>query len=458
MTKIQKPSELCNTFSFTEFDYVKNHELSFCNTELGKLKKLFPFESVIKHLSPVPSRHSKKGRKELFDAEAKIGLMILKARYNFSDRILIEQLNSNIHFQLFCGVIISPTSPIVDYKIVSRIRTELGHKLNINEFQKSIAEALKPHITSNDLKVVMSDATCYESSVRYPTNQKVLWESIDWLYKMIKKDCKMLSIPQPRTRYIHVAEAYRSYSKSRKKSYAYSVRITRRLLHLLEKLIAEAEKIFKATKIELTYDYNKRYDVIKIILGQQTKLFAGEEVTERIVSIDKPYLRPIVRGKEIKRVEFGAKVNSIQVGGFNFVEYLSFDAFHEGIRLPDCINLHKMLFKVKPRFFAGDAIYATNANRSYCKANHIITNFVPKGRLSSDEKQKKSIRKTLNVSRATVLEGSFGTEKEYYSLKKIKARTKKNEILWILFGIHTANFSRLARRIVSEVSEVDMSA
>ena len=30
-----------------------------------------------------------------------------------------------------------------------------------------------------------------------------------------------------------------------------------------------------------------------------------------------PYIRPIVRGKEIKSVEFGAKVNNIQIDGIS---------------------------------------------------------------------------------------------------------------------------------------------
>jgi hypothetical protein len=45
------------------------------------------------------------------------------------------------------------------------------------------------------------------------------------------------------------------------------------------------------------------------------------------------------------------------------------------------------------------------------------------------------------------MEGSFGTEKEYFGLKKIKARTQKNEELWIFFGVHTANAVRIAKRM-----------
>lgn len=45
------------------------------------------------------------------------------------------------------------------------------------------------------------------------------------------------------------------------------------------------------------------------------------------------------------------------------------------------------------------------------------------------------------------MEGSFGTQKEHYSMRRIKARMKKTEILYIFFGIHTANAVLLADRL-----------
>jgi len=51
------------------------------------------------------------------------------------------------------------------------------------------------------------------------------------------------------------------------------------------------------------------------------------------------------------------------------------------------------------------------------------------------------------------LEGSFGKEKEYYHLKKIKVKTKKTEILWIFFGIHTANCLEIGRRMQQQILE-----
>lgn len=47
--------------------------------------------------------------------------------------------------------------------------------------------------------------------------------------------------------------------------------------------------------------------------------------------------------------------------------------------------------------------------------------------------------------------GSFGTQKEHYSLRRIKARMKMTEILYIFFGIHTANAVLLADRLEKQV-------
>ena len=88
---------------------------------------------------------------------------------------------------------------------------------------------------------------------------------------------------------------------------------------------------------------------------------------------------------------------------------------------------------------AADSIYANNANRKFCTKYGISTSFVRKGRAARDESLRKVLRSELSKERATRLEGSFGTQKQHYSLSRIKARNRKTEILWIFFGIHTAN-------------------
>ena len=184
------------------------------------------------------------------------------------------------------------------------------------------------------------------------------------------------------------------------------------MIRLLEKLLIQRDAIHKGHETSLRYprDYQKRLSIIRKVLVQEKELFDGGKVNNRIVSIDRHYVRPIVRGKEIKTVEFGAKVNNIQIDGISFSEHISFKAFNEGIRLKDCIRMQQKPMNVRVKCVAADSIYANNANRKFCTKYGISTSFVRKGRAAKDEASRKMLRSELLKERATRLEGSFGTQ------------------------------------------------
>jgi len=447
MCKVQQISQIESTLPlYQENELLCLYRCGFDSSELGKVYRLFPFSSIAKSFG---LRDNPRGRSSYFSSEGKIALMLLKSYSGLSDERLIEQINGSIYYQLFCGIFIRPGKEIKDPKLVSKIRCELSHRLDINTFQKVLADSWKPLM--NNVGVVMSDATCYESHLRFPTNEKLLWESIEWIYGKIVSLCQSLKIRRPRSKYDDIRKRYLNFSRTRKKTEKKKRKLRTSLLYLLSKLCGQLDRLERdcSGKMELDGFYHKRRNIIRTILEQQRQMHDhGGSVPSRIVSIDKHYVRPIVRGKETKAVEFGAKANLIQIDGINFIEHIDFKAFNEGTRGISSIQYAQVLFRKGITHFAADAIYATNKTRKYCssRTNPIYTSFVPKGKTSKDEKQRKVLRSILSKERATRLEGSFGTEKEHYNLRKIKARTKQTEILWILFGIHTANAFRLARR------------
>ena len=100
-----------------------------------------------------------------------------------------------------------------------------------------------------------------------------------------------------------------------------------------------------------------------------------------------------------------------------------------------------------------DAIYATNANRKYVTSKNIQTDFKPKGRSGKYRAHKNQLAKMITKERASRLEGSFGTDKSYFLLNKIKARTKESEILWIFIGIHASNALKIGRRMSHSIAK-----
>ena len=145
------------------------------------------------------------------------------------------------------------------------------------------------------------------------------------------------------------------------------------------------------------------------------------------------------------------KLGNIQIDGISFIEHISFKAFNEGVRLKDCIRLQQQLTGVRVKALAADSIYANNANRKFCTKYHISTSFKRKGRAAKDEPLRKILRSELGRERATRLEGSFGTQKQQYSLARIKARNRKTEMLWIFFGIHTANAACMIGKVEKKI-------
>ena len=449
MLKIQRISEFQHEFSFLRAS--ENFQLyfnQFLLSDLGKIYLAIPWDDLV---SVFKIKESIKGTKNHFSPKGKIALMFLKHYACCSDKRLIEQLNANVDYQFFCDLNLAHHR-LTNYKIVSQIRCELAQNLAIEKVEKTLFNNWSGFI--KEQSSIFTDATCYESEVRYPTNQKLLWESVHWSHHQMKIICKELKLKLPRTKYLKWKKRYVSYSKMRRKTNKKRTPLTRSLLHLLKKTNTILDNIEKQYDIEMPTNYYKRRAIIETISHQQELLFTkAEKPKNRIISIEKDYLRPIVRGKEIKKVEFGAKVNKLQIDGINFIQQISFDNFNEGTQFKNTIYKAQGLTKTKVKIVGADAIYATNKNRVFATANKIQTDFKAKGKPSKHRKQQLQLARIITKERATRLEGSFGKEKEHYHLKKIKAKTKKTEILWIFFGIHTANCLEIGRRMQKQTLE-----
>jgi len=450
--KIRRISEFQAKIHFPNFDsHYEKYLDSFSKTNLGKIYRSIPWGAMVRSLD---LKEYKKGPDCLFSSRGKLALMFLKHYCGCSDKKLIEQLNGNVYYQIFCDIVLAPGQHIENFKIVSHIRCEIASLLNIDKLEEVLMDSWRPYMSN--LNSITCDATCYESSIKYPTDIKLLFDSVNWIYSQLKKLCKEHRLRMPRTKYKKWVPRYISYSKMKQKRKKKRRSLTRALLRLLAKLIKELDGLEKNYGIVSKHErYEKRRQTIRTILNQQgPKFYEGVRPKNAVVSIDKPHIRPIVRGKETKQVEFGAKVHKLQIDGIGFIEHISFDAFNEGIRLKQTIYKAQKLTHTQVKLLGADSIYANNTNRKYVTQNRIQTDFKPKGRAGRHKEHKSQIAKMITKERASRLEGSFGTDKEYFLLNKIKARTKETEILWIFIGIHTSNALNIGKRMCLNLAKV----
>jgi hypothetical protein len=420
----------------------------FLSTDLGQLYQSIPFQSLATKVSVPAYEKSGRGRKPFLKVEGGIALMILKHYLGLSDELLLERLNTDWCMQYFCGIQLG-VRKIKDKNLVSWWRTYLGEDLNIPELQAVLIENWKPHMEQRH--VTLMDATCYESHLRYPTAAKLLWESIVKVYGIVQQKRNRLKLRSSRSNYTKHKQLYMLYQRSRKKTKRKEKRLRKQLLKYLLRLMQGLEDLQNKHQYGYSNKEQKLLSTIKTVYEQQHEWFYGssERISHRIVSLNKPYIRPIIRGKEIKPVEFGAKIHKVQVSGISFIEHLSYEAFNEGTRLKQSVAFHQKYFG-KLSQLGADGIYATNENRRYCNKLGIATSFVPKGKAGKLSEQKKEMRIALSAVRATVLEGSFGNEKNHYLLNKIKAKTQPTEVAWIFFGMLAANASIISSRIMAK--------
>ena len=421
----------------------------FKESELGKIHDSINWDGLSELL---PKKKTLRGSPSWLPSKGIFGLMFLKHYTGLSDEKLVDRFNTDWAMQIFCGVLLLENESIKDNSFVSRIRSYLAKHVSMEQMQQQMLEKWKPNLANSH--VMLADATAYESHLRFPTDVKLLWECCLWLWgKAIPDVCKCFKLKIPRSKFDQQKKKYLTYSKLRRKSRRKTRARKRSILHLVSKGLESLQQLLNQTKGgKLSGTEYARIRIIRQILRQQTQLYnyPGVKIKDRIVSLAKPYVRPIIRGKENKDVEFGMKVHMNQVDGINVIEYASFDNFNECKRLKVSVLKHVKQFD-KCTHISADRIYPTNENRRFCTGRKIITNFDRKGPKKED-KQTKQMKGILNKARSTSMEGSFGNEKNHYLLRKIKARSKDTEMIWLFFGVFTANSVKMVKKMTKEKS------
>ncbi|MFV1977076.1 MAG: transposase [Candidatus Scalindua sp.] len=431
---------------FQDFEYYSSKWYIFKNTELGRIYDSIPWEALSTCLPQ--QKKNRPGAVNWFSNAGMFGVMFLKHYTNLSDEKLLDRINTDWALQLFCGILLQDHEQIKDRAIVSRIRGKISLQADlITDVQKKLIDHWSGYMKDTD--ELHMDASCYESYIRFPTDVKLLWKCCNWVFeKQLFRYCKELGIKRPISKYNEQIIKQLSYSRKKRKTYKQTRARRKSLLYLLSKGIKQLKETISTnqTQLNIRLGYYTTIATVEKILEQQQYLFDNPQgrVEERIVSLHKPYVRPIKRGKENKSTEFGMKLHKVQVDGVSQIDRMSFDNFNECTRLQPCVQEHKNQFGECNRLGA-DQIYATNANRSFLAPLNIVTCFPKKGKDNSTKEEKK-IRSAIGKTRSTKLEGSFGNEKNHYGLRKVKALSQGTEKVWVFFGIMTTNAVLISKR------------
>lgn len=216
--------------------------------------------------------------------------------------------------------------------------------------------------------------------------------------------------------------------------------IKQQLAHLKRNLTSiDALTVCESLLAAGRYTYHKLL-VVSELMRQQTILYHSDSrsIPERIVSLRQAYIRPIVRGKAMYSVEFGAMISiSITGEGFTFLLRLSFDPYNGGEDLMAqamaCRRCHGYYLKV----ICDDLIYRTRADRAFCLHHGFRLSGARLGRPKSNPallaEEKCQFRDDQRQRNS--IEGKFGQGKRRFGLGLIREKLAITQGLTIALNV-----------------------
>jgi len=408
------------------------------------------------------------------NARIVIGALIIKHIEAKDDRGTIEAIKENPYMQFFLGFDHFSSDPVFDPSLFVHIRKRLGNAdfdkmnriiinkaLNLNtksddkDDDKDMDENDSSHSKTPDEPKnkgkLQLDATIADANIKFPTDLSLLNDSREKSEEIIDKLCLSLGLTKPRT-YRRVArKSWLNISKSKKPGYKKIQTGIKQQLNFLKRNLKNIDKILDENPLSLYHLDKKQYKyllVIKALYKQQLEMYQEKKhsVPNRIVSIHQPHVRPMVRGKQGKNVEFGAKVNASLQQGYATIDQLNFEAFNEGIYLQEQVENYKKNNGYYPELVQTDEIYMNRENRNYLKERNIRHTGKPLGRKPKEDLsryQKDKLKKERGERNH--IEGKFGQGKSKYKLNKILAKLDQTSESWIAAIFFVMNILKLCK-------------
>jgi len=470
-----------NQLNFDNFETPFDQELDSTNRWIVLAKQL-PWDDLVRIYSKAMSK--KMGRPGI-NPRAIIASLIVKHKLRLSDRETVQMIQENMYMQYFAGLSSFRTKPIFDPSLFVTIRKRIGAE-QFDKMTKSLIRKVEGlsdhaddptdpnHLNQKDVQdneaqdltqtpkkgLLKLDATVADQMIEFPTDLKLLHKSrleteriIDYLYKRSSLKVK------PRTyRRIAKKEYLRIAKQRRKTKRAIRAAIRKQLgyVHRNIKTIANLLSLFPFNPLS-NRDIGL-YETIKQAYEQQKFMHDNRvnRIDNRIINLYQPYVRPIKRGKDKVKTEFGAKLGVSESNGFSRINKLSWDAYNECNDLIGQVEAYKALYGYYPEMVLADRIYLTAKNRKWLKQRAIKHSGTPIGRPKKTSYYEKAKFKKTKRKRNHV-EGKFGQAKNAYGLTRIRARKESTSESWIaaiFFIMNIVRWQKLTPAILWIIAQI----
>ena len=436
--------------SFTDFNTPIGMKLN-PNNRWVKKAEMIPWDEIEQRYAKLFTNRKGNVAKPLRLA---LGACIIQAEYGYSDEEVALQIQETAYLQFFCGYTeYNDEKPPFDPSLMVYFRKRLTPEIlgEINEMIIRNSETEEKSDNDDESNppsnsgTMIVDATCAPSQIKYPQDTELLNEAREITEEVIDE----LHIPgngkKPRTyrkkarkQYLHIARSKKRTAKKVRKAIGQQLSYIKRNLKTIENLPVKTDNLPKQLRAKLE-TVKKLYDQQKYMYDNHT-----HSVSDRIVSISQPWLRPIVRGKSKAPVEFGAKLDISVVNGFTRLEYHSFEAYNEALKLSDMIERYKERTGCYPERILADKIYRNRENLSYCAERKIRLSGPAHGRPKKDEICDKK-QDYIDESERVEVERKFSLAKRKCGIGLIVTRLKETTCHCLAMSVLLLNLRKIGK-------------
>ena len=447
----------------------KSRQISFTdfNTPIGM--KLNPDNRWVKKAEMIPWDEIEQRYAKLFanrkgnvakPLRLALGACIIQAEYGYSDEEVALQIQETAYLQFFCGYSEYndeklPFDPSLMVYFRKRLTPEILGEINEMIIQKAETEERSDEDDNttppSNSGTMIVDATCAPSQIKYPQDTELLNEAREITEKVIDELHVPGSGKKPRTyrkrarkQYLHIARSKKRTAKKVRKAIGQQLSYIKRNLKTIENLPVKTDNLPKQLRAKL--------ETVKKLYEQQKYMYDNHthSVPDRIVSISQPWLRPIVRGKAKAPVEFGAKLDISVVNGFTRLEYHSFNAYNEAMKLSDMIERYKERTGSYPERILADKIYRNRENLAYCAERKIRLSGPALGRPKKDEIRDKK-QDYIDEAERVEVERKFSLAKRKCGIGLIVTRLKETTCHCLAMSVLLLNLRKIGKVLFAKI-------
>lgn len=440
-----------------------------------KLAELMPWDDIDNKYKESLKKKGQRGQIPI-DSRVAFGALYIQLKCRFTDEETTQHISENPYMQYFLGYKEFSLERPFDQSMMTHFRKRISQEFIMEITEKTFVpkndnkddnddnqgEGKKAEEKTEEEKlsnkgVLMLDATCAPSDIAYPTDirllnevRETLEEVIDLLYEQVKAKYKV----KPRTYRDEARSDYLGLSKQRKKSAKKIRKVIKNQLQYIKRDFRHIDDLIKneADIEKLTRHLREKLVNCRTFYLQQKEMYDNHthSVTNRIVSLLQPFVRPIIRGKVNNDTEFGAKVAISLIDGYAFIDKLSFDNFNEGILLTEATENYRSRTGHYPEAILADHIYRNRENRQFCKEKGIRLSGPKLGRKKVDEETATKKQAYEDACARNAVESVFGVSKRKYCLDRIMAHLEETTKCLIAMNFFVLNMEKKLRLLFAQ--------